>query len=271
MQKLRDDQIKRVKDFIYQNGRLLERTLFSYFFEDGSKETCINALKAYQNNDGGFGNGIEPDLLCPQSTAIGAETAMFILDLLDYRESEIINPLVEWISSNQNKKGFIPHPPKYFRDYPHQPWWVNPDNDRILVLAGYLKKWGITHPGIFSKVRSYYQRVGLPDEVNFFSYPYFVYLQYCGETIQDKAELNRFSEQLPVILKEHRAHYPLFSRYWFHAADYVEQEVLNLEAKAFLNAIQRDGGVENPYPDLPWWRPIFTLDGLLLLKTSSFI
>jgi hypothetical protein len=26
-----------------------------------------------------------------------------------------------------------------------------------------------------------------------------------------------------------------------------------------------------PYPDLPWWRPIFTLDGLMVMKQLSLI
>ena len=64
--------INQSKGFIYQNGRLLERYLFATFFEkgvQGSKEACLKALLAYQNPDGGFGNGIEPDLLCPDSSA----------------------------------------------------------------------------------------------------------------------------------------------------------------------------------------------------------
>jgi hypothetical protein len=75
---LSNEQIQSAKRFIFQNGRLLERQLFEYFFGEGTKQACVRALVAYQNADGGFGNGIEPDLLCPDSTAIGAETGMYV-------------------------------------------------------------------------------------------------------------------------------------------------------------------------------------------------
>ena len=126
------------KEYIFKNGRLLERKLFEYFFENGTKQGCINALRAYQNADGGFGNGIEPDILCPDSTAIGAETALYICDLLE-ANTRIINAVATWVKTNQNEDGFIVHPPPAMTNYPHHPWWENPDNDRILVLAGLLK------------------------------------------------------------------------------------------------------------------------------------
>ncbi|MCJ7432535.1 MAG: hypothetical protein MUO77_03515, partial [Anaerolineales bacterium] len=83
MSVLTNEQIQKAKTFIFKNGRLLERKLCEYFFENGSKQACIKALLAFQNTDGGYGNGIEPDLLCPDSTAIGAEFALHVLELLE--------------------------------------------------------------------------------------------------------------------------------------------------------------------------------------------
>ena len=80
---LHEKQLEQAGTFIFTHGRLLERQLYATFFQDGTVQACLKALLAYQNPDGGFGNGIEPDLLCPDSTAIGAETAMVLLDLLD--------------------------------------------------------------------------------------------------------------------------------------------------------------------------------------------
>ena len=97
MSNINNNQIKKIKEFIFKNGRLLERNLFSFFFENGSKDAVIKAIVAYQNLDGGFGNGIEPDILCPDSTAIGAETAMYILDLLEHTNNEIVDQLFNWI------------------------------------------------------------------------------------------------------------------------------------------------------------------------------
>ncbi|MFW9785857.1 MAG: hypothetical protein ACFFFB_26470, partial [Candidatus Heimdallarchaeota archaeon] len=81
MANLSNEQLKKIKNFVFIKGRLIERKLYSFFFENGEKEDVLKSLIAYQNSDGGFGNGIEPDLLCPDSTAIGAETALYLLDL----------------------------------------------------------------------------------------------------------------------------------------------------------------------------------------------
>ena len=62
---LSDAQLQKAGTFIFTHGRLLERQLYAYFFQDGTREACLKALLAYQNPDGGFhytspGNGTEP-------------------------------------------------------------------------------------------------------------------------------------------------------------------------------------------------------------------
>lgn len=268
---LSNEQIQRAKQYIFQSGRLLERQLFEYFFGTGTVQACVRALLAYQNPDGGFGNGIEPDLLCPDSTAIGAETAMFVMDLLDCHDAQVVDPLLHWIAGHQEEDGTIPHPPANLHSYPHQPWWENPDAARSLTLAGLLSKWGVEQDALFRRVRRYYQQAEMPSADNYYGYPYFVYLRYCGVDAQDRAKLDTMVEQLPVLLERHADHFPLFSRAWYHAVDCVGQEVVAAEAQTFAAAMQDDGGLAAPYPDLPWWRPIWTVDGLILLKRAALL
>lgn len=52
---------KEVRNWLYRNGRRLECTLWDYFFENGSREKVLEAIQVYQNEDGGFGQGIEAD------------------------------------------------------------------------------------------------------------------------------------------------------------------------------------------------------------------
>ena len=271
MSLISDEQLERAKRFIFQHGRLLERKLFEHVFEDGTRAGCVRALRAYQNEDGGFGNGLEADLLCPDSTAIGAETAMYVLETLGAPCGDMIERLVRWVVANQSEEGTIPHPPKGLFGYPHQPWWRNPDDDRILVIAALMKKWGLEHGQFFQRARRHYLTTTLPAADSFYGYPYFAYLQYCAESDIDRARLATMIERLPVLLEAHRDHYPLFSRYWFYAADHVAPEVLSGQAQRFVDGLQEDGGVATPYPDLPWWRPIFTLDGLILLKRCGLL
>ena len=262
-------QIKKIKEFIFKNGRLLERRLFSYFFENGNKDDVIKALVAYQNLDGGFGNGIEPDILCPDSTAIGAETAMYYLDLLEYIDNEITDQLFNWIIKEQNEEGYINHPPKNMNNYPFQEWWSGPDELRIFALSGFIKKWGLKDTIFFKKVRDFYSTSSISKEFTFYEYPYFIYLKYLGENKEENKTLQHIINQFPSIFEKNKEHYPLFSRHWYHALDNVDKKVVENEADNYFNGLKDDGGLKIIYQDLPWWRPIWTLDGLMLLKKSG--
>jgi hypothetical protein len=271
MSLLSGEQFEGSKRFIFEHGRLLERKLFEYCFEDGTQAGCLRALRAYQNEDGGFGNGLEPDLLCPDSSAIGAETALYTLEMLGLWSGEMVERLARWVIANQTEEGTIPHPPKGLFDYPFQPWWLNPDDDRVLAIAALLKSWGVEHDSFFDRARGYYSTTALPAVDNFYGYPQFAYLTTCAETAEDRARLATMIERLPALLEARADHYPLFGRHWFYAADYVDREFLAEEARRFAAGLQEDGGLITPYPDLPWWRPIWTLDGLIQLKRQGFL
>ena len=271
MRTIDEDQIRKIKEFIFKNGRLLERRLFSFFFENGNRNDVIKALVAYQNLDGGFGNGIEPDLSFPDSTAIGAETAMYILDLLDYVNNEITDHIFNWIIKEQNEEGYINHPPKNMSNYPFQEWWSGPDDLRIFALSGFLKKWGLKDATFFKKVKYFYSNSSLPKEFTFYEYPYFIYLKYLGENKEEKKMLQHIITQLPSIFEKNKEYYPLFGRHWYHALDFVDKKVVENEADNFVNGLKDDGGLKIIYQNLPWWSPIWTLDGLILLKNSGKI
>ena len=268
---LSTQQLKQAKDLIFQKGRLLERKLYEYFFESGDQGACLKALMAYQNADGGFGNGIEPDLLCPDSTPIGVESALFVLDMLDYHGDDLIAPLLDWLEANQTESGAILYPPPTLTQYPHQPWWNKPDEDRVLVIAGILSHWQNQRVNFFAKVRRFYEQSEGEDTFSFYSYPRFVYLVRCQKDANDQQTFNALLQHLPSILKENEEHFPLFSRYWYHLKDFVEPAVLDQAAESVATAIRNDGGIIRLYPDLPWWRPIFTLDSLMLLKRWSYL
>ena len=271
MRTIDEKQIKKIKEFIFKNGRLLERRLFSFFFENGNKDDVIKAILAYQNLDGGFGNGIEPDLLCPDSTAIGAETALYILDLLEISNSDIVTNIAKWVVNSQNSEGYIDHPPENLEEYPYQPWWKNSDNIRIFAIAAFLKKFGFEVKNFFSKVRSFYVKTQIPEEIQIYDYPYFIYLKYLGENKEEKKMLQHIIDQLPSIFEKNKEHYPLFGRHWYHALDIVDKKVVENEADSFLNGLKDNGSLKIIYQNLPWWRPIWTLDGLILLKKAGMI
>ncbi|KKN11555.1 hypothetical protein LCGC14_1025300 [marine sediment metagenome] len=271
MRTIDEKQIKKIKNFIFKNGRLLERTLFSFFFENGTKDAVIKALVAYQNIDGGFGNGIEPDILCPDSTGIGAETALYILDILDLSNSDIVTNIAEWVVNSLNSEGYIDHPPENLENYPYQPWWKNPDNLRIFAIAAFLKKFGFKDKNFFSKVKTFFVKTEIPEEIQIYDYPYFLYLKYLGENKEEKKMLKHIINQFPRFFEKNKEQYPLFGRHWNHGFDIVDKTLIKNEVDNFFNGFKDDGGLKIIYQDLPWWRPIWTLDCLIQLKKSGMI
>lgn len=259
-----------IHSYVFQHARLLERQLFDYFFGSGSQEACLRALQAFQNPDGGFGNGLEPDLLCPGSSAIGAESALFVLDILDSRDPSILEPLVDWLVTQQQSDGILPHPPADMQQYPYQEWWGNPDHDRVLAISAYLVKFESAPPEFLKKADAFYRQTTLPAPDNYYNYPYFLYQKYVSAR-NDSTILPVLSKAIPLILEKHADHFPLFNRAWYHATDLLSPDVVHQQAQIFVDALQPDGGLLAPYPQCPWWRPIWTVEGLILLKRAGLL
>ncbi|RBP06642.1 hypothetical protein [Rossellomorea aquimaris] len=59
--KLTIQQWNSAASYIKTHARPLEQKLFTFFFEEGTKEEAIIELAHFQNTDGGFGHCIEPD------------------------------------------------------------------------------------------------------------------------------------------------------------------------------------------------------------------
>ncbi len=263
---INDTKFDAIKNLVYSEGRLLERKLFQYFFEDGSKEACIKALLAYQNDDGAFGNGIEPDLLTPSSNGIGTETALYIMDILDYPDKDILSRISDWLSKNINDQGYIHHPPANLKEYPHQPWWGNPDNERVLSIAGLLEKLGVNSGYAENKILDYAMQISMPSKIEFYSYPFFIYAVYNKNFPKRQTIIEQFMKDFEVFLEQSANHYPLFGRYWYHAIPFISDAIVDKCAKVFIDSIKENGSVVNPYPQLPKWDSLFTLDGLMVLK-----
>lgn len=61
--------------FLLNQARLLERRLFATVFLGQPAARVVDALRGYQNEDGGFGHALEADTRCPASLPIYVEVA----------------------------------------------------------------------------------------------------------------------------------------------------------------------------------------------------
>lgn len=58
------------RKWMLRNARPVDIARWKYHFEGGDKENVLDALRGYQNSDGGFGHGLEDDCINPESAPI---------------------------------------------------------------------------------------------------------------------------------------------------------------------------------------------------------
>lgn len=136
------------ENFVWRHGRLLERRVFEYIFQGGSKNNVLTSLKAYQNDDGGFGNAIEPDLRAPDSHPLYMEFALRVLYDCKIRDEELSQRACEYISKNADLQKGIPAIFSSSANYPRAEHWNNlsstePSFSRLTGLVGLLSWQGI--------------------------------------------------------------------------------------------------------------------------------
>ena len=119
---------EKARAFVYRNARPLELARWQYHFENGSREAVLRALSFYQNDDGGFGHGIEADFLNPNSTPIGTWAAAEILNEVGFsdKNSAIVRGIISYLESGadfdtEHNQWLNTVPTN--NDYPHAVWW----------------------------------------------------------------------------------------------------------------------------------------------------
>ncbi len=146
-----DDQLAHAQDYIWRNARLLERQLFAYLFGNGQRDSVLAVLRAYQNDDGGFGNALESDKRCPASQPVDVEMALRILDYVDGFGTPMVGRACNSLEAISTPEGGVPFALPSVMDYPRAPWWNVPANppaalNPTAAILGLLLKRGVEHP-----------------------------------------------------------------------------------------------------------------------------
>lgn len=118
------DAYEKARRFLFTKGRKLEAALFRYEFEKGSLEEVYRELEKYQNEDGGFGRALEPDLRCDASSALATTTALQILSGMDQRNEAMIGRAMQYFLNayDERRKGWDIIPEEAER-FPRAIWW----------------------------------------------------------------------------------------------------------------------------------------------------
>jgi hypothetical protein len=128
----------------------VERRLFATVFEGADPAGVVDALRGYQNSDGGFGHGLEPDKRCPDSVALDVETAFDILLAAGARDDEMVRRACDWLQSVATPEGAVSLTSPVIEGYPRAEhvaeWTYVPGLNPTAGLVGRLYALGVEHP-----------------------------------------------------------------------------------------------------------------------------
>lgn len=143
------------REFIYRQGRVLEQRLFATIFEGAPAQGVINALRAYQNEDGGFGHGLEPDIRCPASLPIDVEMALLAMVLAGQGDPEMLRRAGDFLAQVADSAaagGAVPPAHPVIEGYPRAEHWTewtySPGLNPTAGLVGLLRRLGVEHPWV---------------------------------------------------------------------------------------------------------------------------
>ena len=125
MKRLSQAAFQRAKAFVSEQGRDLDRALLAYHFEDGTIDNVLAALADYQNDGGGFGHGLEPDLRTPASSVIATTVAFQNFRSLGVpADHPMVRRGIAYLLETYDVfRQVWPIIPPEVEDAPHAPWW----------------------------------------------------------------------------------------------------------------------------------------------------
>ena len=158
--------IDRALHFLDSHGRPVEVAWVRHVCADGPRGAVLDALAAYQNPDGGFGNALEPDIAAPDSQAFAARLAMQILITIGAGSDEVmLRHLGGWLETAQAEDGDWPFAPGV-REHALAPWfagWSFPSPNPALCLAGAATRLGIGSDRLHGRVVALFDRFASPE------------------------------------------------------------------------------------------------------------
>ena len=125
MKKLSAAAFQKARRFLSTSARPLERARFAHEFERAPRAAVLEALAAFQNDDGGFGRALEPDVRLPASSAICTLTGLDLLRELDASAEEpLVRRALAWVVERYDPEipGWRCVPPE-IDAHPHAGHW----------------------------------------------------------------------------------------------------------------------------------------------------
>jgi hypothetical protein len=275
--------------FIWNNARLLERRLFSFLFRGGARRSVIAAVSAYQNDDGGFGNALEPDKRTPSSQPIDQEVALRILDDVGF-DAEIAWKVCDFLTSITTQEGGVPFVLPSVRNAPRAEWWnTEEDNPPATInptatIAGLLHKHTFRHVWLEKATEYCWRKI---EELHNGSEHDLLCAAIFLENVPDRDRAEKVFQNIGEQIKERTAFDPQTPGYtfnpltWAPAPDSLcrglfEDSQIDPHLKALAEGQQADGGWPISWPAVSpacemEYRGVVTVGALKTLKAYGYL
>ncbi len=164
MLQLTKENFEKAVDFIHRQAREVDKRLFAYHFEEGTAVSVLNALAHYQNDDGGFGNAIEPDFRLKASSPMATSVGLQYCTAVDAKtDHPIVQDAIRYLLETYDQEHhYWPATYENVNDEPHAFWWhvdrlEPPDEARwpnpSVELVGYFNRYAkLTPPDFLSQI-----------------------------------------------------------------------------------------------------------------------
>jgi len=123
-------------DFIWRHARLLDRHRFAHLFLGADPEPVVRALRAHQNDDGGFGHALEPDLRTPASQPGAGQHVLEILAEAGRFDDPMVADACDFLASIARDDGGVPFVLLTALEHPRAPWWQPADESSLILDRG---------------------------------------------------------------------------------------------------------------------------------------
>jgi hypothetical protein len=246
----------------------------------------LRALRAYQNDDGGLGNALEPDKRCPASQPVDVEFAFHTLDALDRFDDAMVLRACDFLASITTSEGGVPFALPSVMAYPRAPWWRSEENppaalNPTAAIVGLLLKHKIKHPWIDSASAFCWRAITESDTRQFHDLmPMITFLEHAPDRERAERELNRIAariiESKLVTLETSGEGYVKYPLDWAPRPDsfcrrLFSDQVIETHLRALAARQQDDGGWTINWEPISAavaleWRGIVTVKALQTLQ-----
>jgi hypothetical protein len=273
--------------FIAANARVLDRRRFERLFQGAGPAPVRDAVAAYRNSDGGFGQALEPDCRAPGSQPIAVEMAFRILDETDAWDEDLVRGACDWLVSVAPDEGGAAFVEPTLAGWPHAPWLVPEEGHPASLIAtgliaGTLHARGFSHPWLDRATDAMWARLdGLTAAGGYDMFGVLRFLQYVPDRDRARTAFDRVGPIVfDVVALDPEApgevHSPLdFAPHPDSLARVLfDKPVIEAHLDRLARAQRDDGGWTFNW--LAWspaaereWRGFLTVDALRILRANA--